>query len=75
VILFEPEITQAEDGRVLHQGTHESGLTTRNIPSKRITNGSPLSITGTCTGGGIIDASCYPSYSPALPEACGGMVR
>jgi hypothetical protein len=27
------------------------------------TNGAPLSITGTCTGGGIIDASCYPNYN------------
>jgi outer membrane receptor protein involved in Fe transport len=25
--------------------------------------GAPLSITGTCTGGGIIDASCYPNYA------------
>ena len=25
--------------------------------------GAPISITGTCTGGGIIDASCYPIYS------------
>jgi hypothetical protein len=25
--------------------------------------GAPLSITGTCTGGGIIDASCYPNYN------------
>ena len=29
------------------------------------TSGAPLSITGTCTGGGIIDASCYPNYTPA----------
>ena len=28
--------------------------------------GAPLSITGTCTGGGIIDASCYPNYDPGL---------
>ncbi|MEO7143241.1 MAG: carboxypeptidase regulatory-like domain-containing protein, partial [Bryobacteraceae bacterium] len=27
------------------------------------TTGAPLSITGTCTGGGIIDASCYPNYN------------
>jgi hypothetical protein len=27
------------------------------------TNGAPLSITGTCQGGGIIDASCYPNYN------------
>lgn len=26
--------------------------------------GAPLTITGTCTGGGIIDAVCYPNYSP-----------
>ena len=26
--------------------------------------GAPLTITGTCTGGGIIDASCYPNYNP-----------
>src|SRR5271157_3844759 len=25
--------------------------------------GAPLTITGTCTGGGIIDASCYPNYN------------
>jgi len=25
--------------------------------------GAPLTITGTCTGGGIIDASCYPNYA------------
>ncbi len=25
--------------------------------------GAPLSITGSCTGGGIIDASCYPNYA------------
>jgi hypothetical protein len=25
--------------------------------------GAPLAITGTCTGGGIIDASCYPNYA------------
>jgi len=29
------------------------------------TSGAPLSITGTCTGGGIIDASCYPNYNPS----------
>jgi hypothetical protein len=29
------------------------------------TTGAPLSITGTCTGGGIIDASCYPNYNPS----------
>ena len=28
--------------------------------------GAPLSITGTCTGGGIIDASCYPSYNTSF---------
>jgi len=28
--------------------------------------GAPLSITGTCTGGGIIDASCYPNYAPGF---------
>jgi hypothetical protein len=26
-------------------------------------SGAPLTITGTCTGGGIIDASCYPNLS------------
>ncbi|HUI57871.1 MAG TPA: TonB-dependent receptor [Bryobacteraceae bacterium] len=25
--------------------------------------GAPLTITGTCTGGGIIDAVCYPNYN------------
>ena len=29
-------------------------------------SGAPLSITGTCTGGGIIDASCYPNYNPGF---------
>jgi hypothetical protein len=28
--------------------------------------GAPLSITGTCTGGGIIDAVCYPVYNPGF---------
>jgi hypothetical protein len=28
------------------------------------TTGAPLSITGTCNGGGIIDTSCYPNYNP-----------
>jgi hypothetical protein len=28
--------------------------------------GAPMSITGTCTGGGIIDASCYPNYAPGF---------
>jgi hypothetical protein len=26
-------------------------------------SGAPLTVTGTCTGGGIIDASCYPNYT------------
>jgi hypothetical protein len=30
------------------------------------TSGAPLSITGTCTGGGIIDAVCYPNYAPGF---------
>jgi len=34
-------------------------------------SGAPLSITGTCTGGGIIDASCYPNLTPGF----GGSVR
>jgi hypothetical protein len=29
-------------------------------------SGAPLSITGTCNGGGIIDASCYPHYNPGF---------
>ncbi len=28
--------------------------------------GAPLTITGTCTGGGIIDASCYPNLTPGF---------
>jgi hypothetical protein len=28
--------------------------------------GAPMSITGTCTGGGIIDASCYPNFAPGF---------
>jgi hypothetical protein len=31
--------------------------------------GAPLSITGTCTGGGIIDASCYPNITPGFKGA------
>jgi hypothetical protein len=27
-------------------------------------SGAPLSVTGTCVGGGIIDAVCYPNYNP-----------
>jgi hypothetical protein len=34
--------------------------------------GAPLTITGTCTGGGVIDAACYPNYSAAF--ASGGDV-
>lgn len=30
------------------------------------TSGAPLSITGTCVGGGVIDASCYPNYNPGF---------
>jgi hypothetical protein len=30
------------------------------------TSGAPLSITGTCNGGGIVDASCYPNYNPGF---------
>jgi hypothetical protein len=29
-------------------------------------SGAPLSITGTCVGGGIIDASCYPNYNTSF---------
>ncbi|MGA2274475.1 MAG: TonB-dependent receptor [Bryobacteraceae bacterium] len=35
-------------------------------------SGAPMTITGTCTGGGVIDAACYPNYSPAF--ASGGDV-
>ena len=35
-------------------------------------SGAPLTITGTCTGGGIIDGACYPNYSAAF--ASGGDV-
>jgi hypothetical protein len=28
--------------------------------------GAPLTITGTCNGGGIIDAACYPNYAPGF---------
>ncbi|MFY9726071.1 MAG: TonB-dependent receptor, partial [Bryobacteraceae bacterium] len=34
--------------------------------------GAPMTITGTCTGGGVIDAACYPNYSAAF--ASGGDV-
>jgi hypothetical protein len=30
------------------------------------TTGAPLTVTGTCTGGGIIDASCYPNYNTSF---------
>ena len=30
------------------------------------TSGAPLTINGTCNGGGIIDAVCYPNYNPAF---------
>ena len=29
-------------------------------------SGAALTISGTCTGGGIIDASCYPNYNPSF---------
>jgi hypothetical protein len=29
-------------------------------------SGAPMTITGTCTGGGIIDAACYPNYTAAF---------
>ena len=28
--------------------------------------GAPLTFSGTCTGGGIIDAVCYPNYAPGF---------
>ncbi|MGA2156767.1 MAG: TonB-dependent receptor, partial [Bryobacteraceae bacterium] len=34
--------------------------------------GAPMTITGTCTGGGIIDAACYPNFTAAF--ASGGDV-
>jgi hypothetical protein len=27
-------------------------------------SGAPLTITGTCVGGGIVDATCFPNYNP-----------
>jgi len=29
-------------------------------------SGTPLSISGSCTGGGIIDGACYPNYAPGF---------
>ncbi len=29
-------------------------------------SGAPLSITGTCVGAGVIDATCYPNYNPSF---------
>lgn len=29
-------------------------------------SGLPLTITGSCTGGGIIDSACYPNYAPGF---------
>jgi hypothetical protein len=34
--------------------------------------GAPLSVGGTCTGGGIIDASCYPNYVPGVSAQISG---
>jgi Carboxypeptidase regulatory-like domain/TonB dependent receptor len=34
--------------------------------------GAPLSVGGTCTGGGIIDASCYPNYVPGVSAKISG---
>lgn len=31
-----------------------------------LSSGAPLAITGSCTGGGIIDAACYPNYNPGF---------
>lgn len=31
-----------------------------------VATGAPLTITGTCTGGGIIDAVCYPNANPSF---------
>jgi hypothetical protein len=46
-------------GRGLVSDWQVSGLYT-------FSSGAPLTITGTCTGGGIIDASCYPNYTPGF---------
>ena len=45
--------------RTLISGWQLSGIFTA-------ATGAPLSIGGTCTGGGIIDASCYPNYTPGF---------
>ena len=42
-----------------------SGLFTANT-------GAPLSVGGTCTGGGIIDASCYPNYVAGVAAQISG---
>jgi hypothetical protein len=45
--------------RGLADGWQLSGIFTFNT-------GAPLSVTATCTGGGIIDASCYPNLTPGF---------
>ena len=34
-------------------------------------SGAPLSIGGTCTGGGVIDGSCYPNVNPGIAARLG----
>jgi hypothetical protein len=45
--------------RAIAEGWQVSGLFTE-------ASGAPLSVGGTCTGGGIIDASCYPNLTPGF---------
>jgi hypothetical protein len=45
--------------RAVAEGWQVSGLFTD-------TSGAPLSVGGTCNGGGIIDASCYPNLTPGF---------
>jgi hypothetical protein len=48
--------------RAAAEGWQVSGLFTE-------ASGAPLSVGGTCTGGGIIDASCYPNLTPGFTGA------
>lgn len=56
-------------GHTLTSGNHLVSSAISNWQISGIftyTSGSPLTITGTCVGGGIIDASCYPNYNPSF---------
>jgi hypothetical protein len=72
-----PHVVQATFVYQLPFGAHHNWNSTSKVLSTAMSNwqvsgiftfssGAPLTITGTCTGGGIIDASCYPNYNPSF---------